>query len=534
MRKFASLLKLEFLSNMSRFKDDKLFTRIRRAGVTLIGALLMAALFLFAINSVMKVFLATDLQQEFLTLFCAFMGLVFFVLGIIMVTKIFYLKTNLSLLKLPVSGTEIFAAKCLYVFLRELLFSFLIALPVFILFGIKTAQGALFYVMLLPNVLFLPVIPFLLSILMSVPVMWIIRTFKNQFLVLFVFYTILLVGAFVAYIFVLKFVLQMLDDGDFANFFDLNTVRQIRRFAAYLYLPALWKNSLLLYRFWHSAAINLALVCVLGLLVFWFASKCYLNVIYSSMQEKSFSKNIHVKHQKESTALFSKEFKNIFRSTNYAFQYLTIVITTPLMVYFSSEVASSVGTPMLGSGTLPGIVVLVMIMFLSMNTSFSATSITREGENFFLTKIIPVKFTKQVAVKFAIYIFISIPAIFISCFVLSFAGFIDYLAAFLIGTSLSFVAVGSICHSISLDIRRPQFQYLENGEIASSNKNVSASIGLGFAIAILMGVGAIIISSFVNVPTMYLVLFAFGVPFAAIEIFHLFFHLEKRYNEIEV
>ena len=369
---------------------------------------------------------------------------------------------------------------------------------------------------------------------MSVPVMWIIRTFKNQFLVLFVFYTILLVGAFVAYIFVLKFVLQMLDDGDFANFFDLNTVRQIRRFAAYLYLPALWKNSLLLYRFWHSAAINLALVCVLGLLVFWFASKCYLNVIYSSMQEKSFSKNIHVKHQKESTALFSKEFKNIFRSTNYAFQYLTIVITTPLMVYFSSEVASSVGTPMLGSGTLPGIVVLVMIMFLSMNTSFSATSITREGENFFLTKIIPVKFTKQVAVKFAIYIFISIPAIFISCFVLSFAGFIDYLAAFLIGTSLSFVAVGSICHSISLDIRRPQFQYLENGEIASSNKNVSASIGLGFAIAILMGVGAIIISSFVNVPTMYLVLFAFGVPFAAIEIFHLFFHLEKRYNEIEV
>ena len=49
-----------------------------------------------------------------------------------------------------------------------------------------------------------------------------------------------------------------------------------------------------------------------------------------------------------------------------------------------------------------------------------------------------------------------------------------------------------------------------------------------------MGVGGIVISFFVNLPAMYLVLFGFGIPFAAIEIFHLFFHLEKRYNDIEV
>lgn len=534
MTKFASLLKLEFLSNMSRFKDDKLFSRIRRGLVTLIGALIMAALFLFSINAVMKVFLAVNLQHEFLTIFCAFMMLVFFVLGIITVTKTFYLKINLSMLKLPVSGTEIFAAKCIYAFLRQLMFSFLIALPVFVLFGIKTAQSAIFYVLLLPNIVFLPVIPFLLSILLSVPVMWIIRTFKNKFLVLFAFYTLLLVAAFVAYIFALKFVLQILETGDFANFFDANTIATIKRFSSYLYLPILLKNSLLFYNFWRSAAINIAIVCVLGLLVYWFASKCYLKVIYSNAQEKTFSKKTKVKFASESKALFSKEFKNIFRSTNYSFQYLTIVITTPLMVYFSSEVASSVVSPMMGGGIIPGIVVLVMVMFLSMGTSFSATSITREGGNFFLTKIIPVKFTKQVAVKFAIYVFISIPAIFLSCFVLALAGFIDYLAAFLIGTALSFVTVGSICHSILLDVKRPQFNFLENGEISSSNKNISASIGLGFAIAVLMGVGGIVVSFFVNIPAMYLVLFGFGIPFAAIESFRLFFHLEKRYNEIEV
>ena len=494
----------------------------------------MVAIFLFAINAILNVFLAVDMQHEFVTLFVALMMLACFLLGIVLVTKTFYLKINLSMLKLPVSGINIFAAKCVYVFLKELSFCLLIALPVFILFGVKTGQNALFYVLCLPNAVFLPVVPFLLSVLLSVPVMWVIRIFKTKFVVLFALYTLILIAAFVIYIFALRFVLNILESGDFSNVFDAQTVFSIKNFVSYLYVPELLKNTLFFYNFWRSISINVAMAAILGFLVFLFADKCYLNVIYATMQEKTFKKKIKVKHQKTGRALFSKEFKNIFRSINYSFQYFTIVVSTPLMVYFSSEIASSVGAPMLGAGILPGIVVLILIMFLSMGTSFSATSITREGGNFFLTKIIPVSFTKQVLVKFLIYLIVSIPAIFISCFVLAFAGFIDYLAAFLIALALSFVTIGSICHSISLDVKKPQFLYLENGEVSSNNRNISASIGLGFAIAIVMGVGGIVVSYFVNIPAMYLVLFAFGIPFAAIESFRLFYRLEKRYNEIEV
>ena len=534
MGKFKALLKFEFMSNSSRLNDEKLFSRLKKILVLIIGALFLETIFIYAVNTIMRVFISENMQHEFITIFCFFMMLLHLVVGVTMAAKTLYIKVDLSLLKLPVSGFNVFFAKFVYMLLKQLFYSLVISLPIFILFGVKTSQTLLFWLLLLPNVLFLPIIPFLISILLSVPVMWIIKIFKNKFIILLAFYTILLVIGFTLYIYVLKFILNILDSGNAAEVFDSSTVMAIKQFSSYLYLPLLFKNSLLFYNFWRSAVINLAFTVVLAVVIYIFAEKCYFNFIISSKNQSIFKRKTKIAHQDPTYALMSKEFKNIFRSTNYAFQYLTVVITTPLMVYFSSTIASSVGAPVLGEGVLPGIVVLILIMFLSMGTSFSATSVTREGKTFYLSKIMPVTFTKQIVVKFIIYLIISIPAIFISTFVLAIAGILDYIAALLIAVSLSFVIIGNICNSIMMDIKRPQFQYLENGEVASNNRNTSASIGIGFVISFIMGVGGIILSFFVSIPSMYMVLFGFGVPFAAIEVFRLFYHLEKKYESIEV
>ncbi len=534
MKKFLALLKFEFKANTSRFKDDGIFSRLKRIFLTFLGVGVLVVLFLYAINIVMDVFINEGMQHEFITIFSFFMMVLHLIIGVSMATKTLFVKVDLSILRLPVDGIEVFSAKFLYLYFKQLVYSFVISFPTFLLFGIKTAQGVGFFLMMLPNLLFLPIIPFLVAIVLSVPVMWIIKIFKNKFIILTLFYTIAIAAAFTLYIFALKFILNILESGNFADVFDQSTIMAIRNFTAYLYIPILFKNSLLLYTFWQSALINFAMMGVLMAIIYIFADKFYFKLIISSKNESVFKKETAVVQQKPATALMLKEFKNIFRSTNYAFQYLTVVFTTPLMVYFSSEIASSVGAPILGKGVLPGIVVLVLIMFLSMGTSFSATSITREGGNFFLTKIIPVSFSKQIFVKFAIYLFISIPAIFVSCLVLAFARFINLLTATLIAISLSFVIIGNICSSISMDIKKPQFQYLENGEVSANNKNISASISIGFVIAFLMGIGGILLSYFVSIPSMFLVLFGFGITFAAIEIFRLFFHLEKRYGTIEV
>ena len=112
-------------------------------------------------------------------------------------------------------------------------------------------------------------------------------------------------------------------------------------------------------------------------------------------------------------------------------------------------------------------------------------------------------------------------------------GFLSYFNAMMIALAVCMIVIGSIASSILLDIRKPQFMFLDGKEITSTNANVNASITLGFVIAVLMGIGSIVITLFVSVPAMYIVLFGFGLPYMAIEVFRLFFKLEKRYRSIE-
>lgn len=536
MREFATLLKLEFLSNTFRVKDGvSLFSRIKKIILISIGFLLIVSLLIFAISSIMDVCIKANLKQEFIVYYVLIVQVVQILFGLGLTTKTLYFKNDPNILKLPVKGRTLFLAKITYLFIYELIFSAVLTFPVFLIFGIKTLQPAIFYVLLLPNVLFFPIIPFLIALFLSVPTMYLVGYIKNKFIIMLILYIFFISLGFLFYVYSLKFILNILNSGDITDVFSSSTIFKIKQFSNYFILSVLYKNILLNYKFWQSLIINISIIFVLGSVILLFADKVYIKKILSNNEggEKPFKKSTKIKQRNISGALFFREFTTIFRSTNYAFQYLTVVITTPLMVYFSSEIALNIGVSLIGEGILPGIIVLVLIMFLSMGSSFAATSITREGQNFFHTKIIPVSYKKQIFVKFFTYLFVSIPSIFVSCFILFFAGFIDIITTILIATSVSIIIIGNISKSILMDIKRPQFIYLDGGELTASTKNVNSSISIGFMIGTLMGIGCIALSFFVSIPSMYLALFGFGVPFAFYEVFKLFFKIENRYRRIE-
>ncbi len=536
MNQFLTLLKLEFMNQNARVKDGvKVFSRIKKYVLTTIGVGLIIFLIMFALNSILDVCIVANLKHEFIVYYVLIVQIVQVLFGLSLTTKTLYFKTDSNMLKLPVSGKMLFLAKICYLFIYEFLFTTLLTLPIFILFGIKTGESALYYVMLLPNTIFMPIIPFLLALLFSVPAMYLSSFLKNKFIVMLIMYIVFLSLGFLIYIYALKFVLNVLESGNIEDVFTDGTIYNIKQFANYMILPLLFKNSLLIYRFWPSFAINLSIVILLGGLILLFADKIYLKIILSNSEKdiKAYKNSSPIRERSVSRALFFREFTTIFRSTNYAFQYLTVVITTPLMVYFSSEIASSIGVSLIGEGILPGIVVLVLIMFLSMGTSFAATSITREGDNFFHTKIIPVTYTKQVTIKFLIYLLVSIPSIIVSCSILAIAGFLSFASAMLIALAVSLIVIGNVANSIFIDIKKPQFQYLEGNEVTTNTKNINASISLGFIIAIFMGILSIALSYLVSIPSMYLVLFGFGITFAIFEVCRLFIKLETRYKRIE-
>ena len=132
-----------------------------------------------------------------------------------------------------------------------------------------------------------------------------------------------------------------------------------------------------------------------------------------------------------------------------------------------------------------------------------------------------------------LYIIVAIPSVMASCLVLALSGFLTYLDAFLIALAVILVIVGNIASSITLDIKRPQFMYLDGKEVTQTTNNVNQTLSQGFIIAAFAGIGGVIVSMFAGIPSLYLVLFGFSVPYVAIEIFRLFFKLEDRYRRIE-
>ena len=534
MSQFFTLLKLEFLTKRNRInKGGRIFPRILKILVFLLGAGVIGAIILYAFSGVIKTCLNADIKEEFLVFFIFLVQLAQLLFGVSITTKTLYFGSDTDLMKLPIKGMTIFLAKAAYLYIKEFFFSFVIGVPVFIEYGILTGQGAGFFAILPLIAILFPLIPFLISLILSVPAMYLVGYLKNKFVVMLLIYIFIVAIGFFLYSTALKFILTMLESND-GSIFSSSLVMGIKTVANYLYIPMLLKNVMTFYRFVPSLFILLALCLTLTVLILYFANKIYLNILLKNSEENhSFTRKIKIKERGVAKALFFREFLTIFRSVNYSFQYLTIVITTPLMVYFSNSIASNIGVEQLGNGVLPGISVLVLIMFLTMGTSFAATSITREGGNFFHTKIIPVSYAKQVFVKFMLYVIVAIPSVMASCLVLALSGFLGFLDAFLIALAVILVIVGNISSSITLDIKRPQFMYLDGKEVTQSTKNVNQTLSQGFIIAALTGIGGVIISMFVGISSLYMVLFGFSIPYCAIEIFRLFFKLEDRYRRIE-
>lgn len=538
MREYLTLVKLEFLNGAKRAnkKSAKALSLILKLVLGLAVFALFEVLILFAFNGILNMAIQTTLEGEFLIFFVLIVQVVQLLFGVGLTTKTLFFSPDEDKLKLPVSGTAILLSKMTYLFIKELVFSFVLSLPILIMFGIKTGAGVGFYLMVIPDILLIAIVPFFLSLLLSIPAMYIVSYLRNKFVITLILYVAFVAAGFYVYIAILKVVMTILQTTNFTSLISDGAVFKIKNAASNMFLQVLFRNVATQSHFLPSLFVYLSVCLVIGGLVFVFSNKWYFRILVANLESPNgtFSKETQIKHRSVQGALLNREFLNIFRSVNYSFQYLTVAITTPLMVYFSSAIASNVGIDQLGQGILPGLSVLVLIMFLSVGSSFAATSVTREGENFFHSKIIPVTFRKQIAIKFLMYCIVIIPSILLSCLGLVIGRFLSLAEALIIFAGVSIVMIGNIAKSIDIDIKKPKFIYVGSKEMVGTNANVSTSLGIGFITATLVGVASIVVSFIYSLPASTIVLFGFAVPFCAIEVFKLFYKLEQKYQRIEV
>ena len=467
---------------------------------------------------------------------------------------------NEMLLRFPVSGKEILVAKSIYCYLHNFVVCLLLMLPFYISFAVVTHAAPGDYFAYIGIVLFSTLVPFFVANIIAVPVMKVMNAVKNQFLLVLIITIIVVCVVFAIYLTSLSNVLSYLKDSK-QSIFSPDMIQRYRNFAKYAY-PFNWYAQIIngmkygglsagryALRFLYLVLIN----GVLGVLAYFVTTKEYYKTILYGIetQKASFKKKIKDVRRPVGYALFRREFYLILRSFNYSFQYFAMACAAPVMVFFCNRLAATMGTESIGAGIMPGLTLMVIVIFITIIVSFASTCISREGASFYHTKVIPVSYTNQILVKFILYSLTGTISVALCC-ALS-GGYYSSEAGNRLLTPLDMGAIFGIsemlvlsltCLSMIADIKSPTFNVSGDGELVAANKNVALAMIVGIIVAVAYGlfamifsflplqVGGVLLIQRGDMDRIYLVLSVISIVLLAGSLAGLFVNLNKRYQKI--
>ena len=553
-----TLLRLELRSRFGSRVETPVKTQIGRA-LNILFTLIVYAILVTGIYYLAEMFIVrSELRFEFLVFATIFTMGVATIVAIGNVVKNLYMSgDNELLLRFPVSGAEILIAKSIYCFLHNLVINAMLTLPFYIIFGVVTKAGAGYYFASIGVMLLSVLLPYFLANLVAIPVMMATNFVKNQFLLVLIILIGVLCAGFILYMTALKSILTYLSEEQL-GLFSGEMIARYGEIASKCY-PFKWYAMLLaggsagyagkdiglafLYIFLLTAAVGVGAYLV--------TVKFYYKTILHGIETEKVSFHRKTPNMRRSVfgTLLHREFYLILRSFNYSFQYLAMAVAAPVMVYYCNDLASTMGKDTVGAAIVPGLTLMVIIIFVAIIVSFASTSVSREGSAFYHTKIIPVSYTAQVSVKLFLYALVGTASVVLSCVVVA-AAFGTEKA----GNLLTPLDVGCIfaisemtvlsltCLAIWADVRSPIFNVVGDGELVSANKNIAVSLLVGILVAVIYGAATMLLgflpieiggfSVVDGLGDVYLILSVISLVILGASLAMLYVNLEKRYGKI--
>ena len=303
------------------------------------------------------------------------------------------------LLALPVKTVTIFLSKLAVCYIVEF-FSTLVMLAATLLpLGIGLSAGAGYFAALIFGAFLIPLISLLAVAILSVPLLLVSNLFRNKGAVGTIIY-VLLFGALMALY--MWFVVSLgWGTGDF-NGADVGAMldgilESVSSAAAYLY-PNVWLSGAFTaatFGGWigNFALFLLSALVLLGLTVL-LSGKIFLwNMRKSQENAGKGAKKTTYKFAggNKIPSLLAADFKNMLRTSSLGFYCLTQVVVIPVCVVIYCLALKDVG----GEGEMQNLLSMVsrvmLIVMGPMTCVTAASSVSREGENFYLIKTLPVK-----------------------------------------------------------------------------------------------------------------------------------------------
>ncbi len=534
MNNITTLLKLEFRNKYGTMTGKSNASWVRPVSSICFAAILMYLVY-FGATVFFEMFAQAGLEYEALVLVFTVMFLFLLFSGTSGTIKVLYYKgDNIILMRFPVSGEAVFISKTLFLLINQIVTTTIIIAPFMVAYADITTVGNSFFYMIPVVVVFMVAIPFFLSNILAIPIMHLTNKIRNKFALIIVGLSLTMAAMFAGYMLVFRYIVDYLRDSSFSVFSD-EVVAIIKDIAASLLPTRYFADIMVGFKLYIAFPM---LILITGL------SLVGTIIIIAKLYQKTLLNNVEVEGSafKKKTSNFvkpvfltslKKEFVNVFRSVNYSFQYFVLACSMPVMVYFCNDLALSLGRNDIGEEITVGMTILVMLIFATVIVSFAATSVSREGKCFYLTKVIPVSIHKQLVVKFVMYLLVSLASNVVCLVVLLYTDLMELSNCLFIFGIVQSVSIGLTLVAMKMDVKKPTFNMTGEGEVVNNNPNTTAVIGLGFALAIILGAVAMITAFlFVTLSMMYIACGVIAGLFSALAIIAFFVNLRKSYNSI--
>ncbi len=532
MEAILRLLKLQIDNKTDVLKTKslkKMIPAILKIVLTVVALTVVVGLVLFRIFV-----LGFAVNAQLLAMVLVFLQLVSLLFGIGSVISNLYLqKDNELLMCLPVTPNQLFISKIILIYLHELLINAMIAIPIFIALGFVGELGVVFYLSIIPLIVLLPVFPIFLASFISIPVMMILKFLKKHVTLSIVTLLALVIGVLTVYVSLLG---SIADGFNIANK-QIETVKKIN--AAILEIgakiPLYFQIGQAMFAFskWYVLAVYLGISAVIMALTILLVRPVYFKTAMSAL-ENDVKKGKAKTYKKRSvlSSLLLKEILCVFRSPGYVFEYFLFALLMPFITFSYDKLLMTTTVNQGGQNMIAGSHLMVVAILAMLSNIVSASTVSRDGGNFYITKIVPVNYFAQMGAKLLFNAIFTVTAVIVTMFV-SFFNFPVW-QIILGSVAVIFASIGHIALSIEMDVKNPvlNFQGNEGGDALQKNTTISAIIGL--LIGILMGV-IVMIMAFMNKPILpYIILIIASLIFCVRRVYVLILRIQLQYASIEI
>lgn len=457
----VSLLLKELKNNsfFSRIRKGNILSAILELCITLIYITIEIVVFSLLLNKVNK-FEGAD--RAFLIIFLFLMTIINVVYFALKLRKLLYNDAdNIILLSKPINPLINTLSKVIYIYLKNILNNFVLAVPLIVIYVNKTQFLPRFYFIALLYSLIISIFETGLAYMFSIPIYEIHKLLKKHAIIKTICSIVFIFALCIVYNFILSLFLNLVRENNILSIFSIETIDTFTKFSkflfpTYFYVLLIEEHYIFLILLLLISFASLVIGVSIGNLVYYYNLK-------NNKETKIRVKQKEYKIMKPHIALLRKEVILLFDTKIMSgLSYGSLLIIQPVLTFIVVKAMETVfksGMLVFVNSYFPYVIELFNLLFIMLFACFiyntASFSISREKQSLRLLKSIPIDYKLQAFIKLFVPYICSLIMTFLSISVLFISGNINFLPALFtfVFLAILMLLLGEI--SLSSDLKRP-------------------------------------------------------------------------------